>query len=65
MNSLFGAISLTKNANIDNYEYSGYGIRFDRRGSFSFLGGGFGQNVIILEYTWARLSMLITRRKIF
>ena len=49
MNSLFGAVSLTKNANIDTYEYSGYGIRFDRRGSFSFLGGGFGQSIIILE----------------
>ena len=27
--------------------YSGYGIGFDRRGIFSFPGGGFGQNVII------------------
>ena len=27
--------------------YSGYGIGCDRRGSFSFSGGGFGQNVII------------------
>ena len=27
--------------------YSGYGIGFDRRGSFSFPGGRFGQNVII------------------
>ena len=27
--------------------YSGYEIGFDRRGSFSFPGGGFGQNVII------------------
>ena len=49
MNSLFGAVSLTKNANINKYEYSGYGIGFDRRGSFSFLRGGFGQNIIILE----------------
>ena len=31
---------------IDKYRYSGYGIGFDRRGSFSFPGGGFGQNVI-------------------
>ena len=45
-NALFGAISLTKNANIDKYNYSGYGIGFDRRSSFSFPGGGFGQNVI-------------------
>ena len=46
-NCLFGAVTLTKNADIDKYRYSGYGIGFDRRGSFSFPGGGFGQNVII------------------
>ena len=44
---LFGAVTLTKNANIDKYRYSGYGIGFDRRGSFSFPGGRFGQNVTI------------------
>ena len=38
---------MTKNADIDKYRYSGYGIGFDRKSSFSFLGGGFGQNVII------------------
>ena len=27
--------------------YSGFGIGFDRRSSFSFPGGGFGQNVLI------------------
>ena len=46
-NCLFGADTLTKNSDIDKYIYSGYGIGFDRRGSFSFPGGGFGQNVII------------------
>ena len=44
---LFGAVTLTKNADIDKYGYSGYGIGFDRRGSFSFPGGGYGQNVLI------------------
>ena len=38
---------MTKNADIDKYGYSGYGIGFDRKSSFSFPGGGFGQNVII------------------
>ena len=33
-NCLFGAVTLTKNAEIDKYKYSGYGIRFDRHGSF-------------------------------
>ena len=46
-NCLFVAVTLTKNADIDKYRYSGYGIGFDRRSSFSFSGGGFGQNIII------------------
>ena len=37
---------LTRNTDTDKYEYSDYGIGFDRRGSFSFLRGGYGQNVI-------------------
>ena len=46
-NCLFGAITLTKNADIEKYKYSGYGTGFDRTSSFSFTGGGFGQNVLI------------------
>ena len=48
-NCLFGAVTLTKNADIDKYGYSGYGIGFDRRSSFSFPGSGFGQNVLIFR----------------
>ena len=44
---LFGAVTLSKNADIEKYKYSGYGIGFDRRSSFSFTGGGFGRNVLI------------------
>ena len=43
----FGPVALTKNADIDKYGYFGYGIGFDRKSSFSFPGGGFGQNVLI------------------
>ena len=43
---LFGAAALTKNADIDKYRYSGYGIGFVRI-DFAFPGGGFGQNVLI------------------
>ena len=46
-NCLFGAITLTKNADIDKYGYSSYGIGFDRRESFLFPSGGFGQNVLV------------------
>ena len=43
----FGAVTLTKNADIEKCKYSDYGIGFDRRSSFSFTGGEFGQNVLI------------------
>ena len=46
-NCLFRAVTLTKNADIGKYGYSGYGIGFDRRSNFSFPGKGFGQNVLI------------------
>ena len=34
-NCLFGPVKLTKPADIDQCKYSGYGIWFDRKGSFS------------------------------
>ena len=46
-NCLFGAVSLTTQVDIDQYQYSGYGVGFDRKGEFSF-GNGFGRNYIIL-----------------
>ena len=45
-NCLLGAAGLTKNADIDQYKYSGYGVGFDRKNEFSF-GNGYGKNVII------------------
>ena len=45
-NCLFGTVTLTKNADIDRYKYFGYGVGFDRHGSFSFPGTGLGRNVI-------------------
>ena len=38
---------MTKTPDIKKYKYSGYGIGFDRRSSYSFPGGGYGQNVLI------------------
>ena len=43
-NCLFGAVELTKNTDIDKYKYSGYGTGINSKGSFSFLGVGFGKN---------------------
>ena len=46
-NYLFGAVKLTKISDIDKYQYSGYGIGFDSRGTFTHQNGGNGVNVII------------------
>ena len=47
VNCLFGAVSITKNADIDKYKYSGYRIGFDRGGLYLLPSGRFGRNVII------------------
>ena len=46
-NCLFGAVTLTKNVDVDKCKYTGYEIGFDRHGSFSFPGTRLGRNVII------------------
>ena len=43
-NCSFGAVTLTKNSDIDKYKCLGYG---DRHGFFSHPSGGTGKNVII------------------
>ena len=45
-NWLFGAVKLTKHADVDLYQYSRYGIGSDRKGSYS-IGDEVGRNVII------------------
>ena len=64
-NCLFGAVTLTKNADIDKYGYSGYGIGFDRRSSFSFPGGEFGQNVLIFGAHMSCSAPIIMRKKTY
>ena len=51
-NCLFGAVTLTKNADIEKYKYSGYSIGFDRRSSFSFTSGGFGSKCVNFWYRY-------------
>ena len=62
-NCLFGAVTLTKNADIEKYGYSGYGIGFDRRSSFSFPGGGFGQNVLIFGVDMSSSAHIDNKKK--
>ena len=60
---MFGALSLSKNGNIDKYKYSGYGIGFDRHGSFSFPGTGLGRNVIIFGVDMGSSTKIDNRKK--
>ena len=62
-NCLFGAVKLTKNADIDNYKYSGYGIGFNRRGTFSFPSGGFSCNVIMFGVDMSSFVHVDNREK--
>ena len=62
-NCLFGAVTLTKNTDIDKYRYSGYGVGFDRRSSFSFPSGGFGQNVLIFGLDMSSSAHIDNKKK--
>ena len=62
-NCLFGAVTLTKTADIDNYGYSGYEVRFDRHGSFSFPGTGLGRNVITFRVDMSSSTKIDNRKK--
>ena len=62
-NCLFGTVSLTKNTDNDRYGYSGYGIGFDRHGSFSFPGTGLGRNVIIFGVDMSSSTRINNRKK--
>ena len=62
-NGLFGAVTLIKIADIDRYVYSGYGIGFDRRGGFSFLGCGYGQNVLIFGVDLSSTAHIENKKK--
>ena len=62
---LFGAVTLTKNADIEKCKYSGYGIGFDRRGIFPFPGGGFDQNVLIFGADMGSSPHIDNKKKIY
>ena len=62
-NCLYGAVSLTKNADIDKYKYSWYGIRFDRHWSFSSPGIGLGLSVKIFGVDMSSSTKIDNRKK--
>ena len=62
-NALFGAAKLTKNADIDKYKYSEYGIGSDGHGFFSYSRGGTGKNVIIFGVDMSSSTKIDTKGK--
>ena len=57
-------VRLTKNAGINKYKYSGYGIGFDRKGSYS-IGNEGGRNVIIFVVDMSSSSHIDNKKKTF
>ena len=65
MESLFGIfVKLTKNTDINKYGYSGYGIGFDRKTSFS-IGNEIGKNVIIFGVDMSLSTKIDNKKNIF
>ena len=63
-NCLFGAVTLTKNANIDKYGYSGYGDGLDRKSALSFpVSVGFSHNVIIFGVDMSFSAHIDSKKK--
>ena len=60
---LSGAVTLTTNSDIGKYGYSGYGIEFDRRSSFSFSSGGFGQNLLIFGVDMSSFPHIYNKKR--
>ena len=54
---------MSKNSNIDKYGYCGYGIGFDRRSSFPFPDGGFGQNILIFRVDMSSSSLIDNQKE--
>ena len=62
-NALFGAVKLTKNADIDKYKYFGYGIGFDGHDYFSHPSTGTGRNVIIFGVAMSSSTKIYNKKK--
>ena len=54
---------MTQNTGVDKYKNSGYGIGFDRRLSFSFPSGGFGQNILIFGADMSSSAHIDNKKK--
>ena len=63
-NCLVDAVKLTKHNDVDQYKYFGYGIGFDRKGSYS-IGNEIGRYVRIFGIDMSSSEKLITEKKTF
>ena len=61
---MFGAVSLSKNADIDKYKYSGYEIGFDWHGFFSHPSDGTGGKVINFGVDMSSSTKIDIRKKL-
>ena len=59
---MFAAVKLTKHVDVDQYKYLGYGIGFDRKGSYS-IGNEIGRNVIIFGVDMSSSTKIGNRKK--
>ena len=65
LKNCFGTVTLTRSTDTDKYKYSGYGIGFDRRSSFSFPSSRFGQNISIFEVDMSSSAHTDNKKDIF
>ena len=61
-NCLFGSVKLTKNADIDIYGYSGYGVGFDGKSTY-WIGNEICRNVIIFGVDMGSSTKIYNRKK--
>ena len=59
---MFGATKFTKHVDNDLFRYSGYSIRFDRKGLF-WIGDEVGRNVIIFGVDMSSSSHIDDKKK--
>ena len=62
-NALFGAVKLTKNADIEKYKYSGYGIGFYGTRFYSHASDGTGRNIIIFGVDMSSSTKIDNKRR--
>ena len=61
-NYLFGLVKSTKHVDVGLYNYSTYGIVFDRKGSYS-IGNEIGRNMIVFGIDMSSSLHIVNKKK--